>query len=60
MAIYALFAFEQAIFVVLMFGYLAFASYQTLVAYRGYGGRLGGFGGETYGDDDDAYRGRGW
>jgi stage IV sporulation protein FB len=55
MAIYALFAFEQAIFVVLMFGYLAFASYQALAAYR----RFGGFGGGTYGDDDDD-RGRGW
>ena len=54
MAIYALFAFDQAIFVVLLFGYLAFASYQTLAAYRNFGG----FGGGTYGDDDN--RGRGW
>jgi Zn-dependent protease len=59
-AIYAIIPPRQEIFVVLMFGYLAFASYQTLAAYRGFGGRYGGFEGESYGDDDDANRGRGW
>jgi Zn-dependent protease len=59
MAIYALAAFDQAFFVVLMFGYLAFASYQMLVALRGFGGRWGGYGGDGYGDDDSD-RGRRW
>jgi Zn-dependent protease len=57
-AIYAIFRFEEKFFMVLLFGFLAFSSYQALVAYRGFGGRFGGFGGERYGDDD--YRGRGW
>ena len=59
MAIYALFRFDQPFFVVMLFGFLAFGSYQALVAYRGYGGRGGGYGG-AYGEDDDSYRGRGW
>jgi Zn-dependent protease len=57
-AIYAVFRFEEKFFMVLLFGFLAFSSYQALMAYRGSGGRFGGFGGERYGDDD--YRGRGW
>jgi len=59
-ALYAVFRFEEKFFMVLLFGFLAFSSYQALMAYRGFGGRLGGFGGGAYGDDDDAYRGRGW
>ncbi len=60
MAIYALLRFYQPFFVVLLFGFLAFGSYQALAAYRGFGGRFGGYGGGGYGDDDDSSRGRGW
>jgi stage IV sporulation protein FB len=60
MILYAIFRFEEKFFMVLLFGFLAFSSYQALVAYRGFGGRFGGFGGGRYGDDDDSYRGRGW
>jgi Zn-dependent protease len=60
MAIYALIRFDRPFFVVLLFGFLAFGSYQALAAYRGFGGRWGGYGGGQYGDDDDSYRGRGW
>ena len=59
MALYALLRFHQPFFVVLLFGFLAFGSYQALTAYRGFGGRFGGYGGGGYGDDDDS-RGRGW
>jgi Zn-dependent protease len=59
-AIYALFRFDEPSFVVILFGFLAFGSYQALSAYRGFGGRFGGFGSGGYGDDDDSYRGRGW
>jgi Zn-dependent protease len=57
-AIYALVRFDRPFFVVLLFGFLAFGSYQALTAYRGFGGRWGGYGG-GYGDDDDSSRGRG-
>jgi stage IV sporulation protein FB len=60
MSIYALFRLDEPYFIVVLFGFLAFSSYQALAAYRGFGGRAGGFGGERYGDDDDSYRGRGW
>ncbi|MEX2139757.1 MAG: site-2 protease family protein [Pirellulales bacterium] len=60
MAIYALLRFQQPFFVVILFGFLAFGSYQALAAYRGFGGQGGGYGGGRYGDDDDSYRGRGW
>jgi Zn-dependent protease len=58
-AVYAAFNFNQPIFVVMMFAFLAFASYQTLMAYRGFGGR-GGYGDEGRYDDGDSYRRRGW
>ena len=58
-AIYALFRFDRPFFVVLLFGFMAFGSYQALAAYRGFGGRWGGYRG-GYGDDDDSHRGRGW
>jgi Zn-dependent protease len=59
-AIYAIFRFDKPFFMVLLFGFLAFSSYQALAAYRGFGGRFGGYGGGRYGDDDDSDRGRGW
>jgi stage IV sporulation protein FB len=58
-AIYALFRFDRPFFVVLLFGFLAFGSYQALAAYRGFGGRWGGYGG-GYEEEDDSDRGRGW
>jgi stage IV sporulation protein FB len=60
MAVYAMFRFNQPIFVVMLFAFLAFSSYQALMAYRGFGGRFGGYGGGRYDDDDDSHRGRGW
>ena len=59
MAIYALVSFQRPFFVVILFGFLAFGSYQALAAYRGFGGRGGGYGG-GYREDDDSDRGRGW
>jgi stage IV sporulation protein FB len=56
MAVFALFRFEDKFFAVLLFGFLAYWSYQALTAYRGFGGGWGTYGGDRYGDDPD----RGW
>jgi Zn-dependent protease len=58
MAVYALFRFTTPFLTVLLFGYLAFASYQALIRYRNFGGRFGGYGRDRY--DDDRYGDRGW
>jgi Zn-dependent protease len=58
MAIYAVVSFDRPFLTVFLFGYLAFASYQALVAYRRFGGQ-GGYGQGRYGDDD-SYGDRGW
>jgi Zn-dependent protease len=56
MAVFALFRFEDKFFAVLLFGFLAYWSYQALTAYRGFGGGWGTYGGDRYGDDPN----RGW
>ncbi len=57
MGLYALVRFQSPFLAVFLFGYLAFASYQALVAYRGFSE---GWTRTRYGDDDDSDRGRGW